>query len=167
MVDAEGLKTQIWGVKRHYFNLREANALLPRVTPVAQRLVQLHAHLQTTLAELSDRGVDLGQEVLAGLEAPPRETGQDLLIGQAQMLYDCVLDQVDKLERMGGEVKDLGRALVDFWAKLDGKSDVLLCWQLGEERIEHYRTPNAGFADRKSVYGHSFDESAPALSTPG
>ena len=41
---------------------------------------------------------------------------------------------VQELEKLGVQVKDLDRGLVDFPALRDGE-EVLLCWQVGEDEV--------------------------------
>lgn len=57
---------------------------------------------------------------------------------------------VEAIHELGGLVKDLDRGLVDFPARRGGE-DVLLCWQLGEETIEHWHGVEEGFAGRKPL----------------
>ena len=48
------------------------------------------------------------------------------------------------------EVKDLDEGLVDFPAQRHGET-VLLCWQLGEDEIRYWHTPQEGFAGRRPL----------------
>jgi hypothetical protein len=57
---------------------------------------------------------------------------------------------VEAIHELGGLVKDLDRGLVDFPARR-GDEDVLLCWQLGEETIEHWHGLEEGFAGRRPL----------------
>jgi cellulose biosynthesis protein BcsQ len=47
-------------------------------------------------------------------------------------------------------VRDLERGLVDFPSLVDGQP-ALLCWQVGEERIEYWHGPDDGFAGRRPL----------------
>ena len=48
-------------------------------------------------------------------------------------------------------VKDLDRGLVDFHA-LAGDRLVYLCWQVGEQTVEHWHTLDGGFSSRQSLH---------------
>ena len=55
---------------------------------------------------------------------------------------------MSELERLGVQLKDFDRGLVDFPSLRDGRI-VLLCWQLGEgDQLEWWHEPEAGFAGR-------------------
>jgi hypothetical protein len=128
-----------------YFSPAEANALLPRVRPLAERLVaaradQLAAHAE--LAELAARvggnggGIDSARSVrLARVAAEAEER---------------VRTALDALQRLGVVVKDLDSGLVDFPAQRGG-AEVFLCWRLGEEAVAYWHGLEEGFAGRKPL----------------
>jgi hypothetical protein len=57
---------------------------------------------------------------------------------------------VDEIGEHGAEVKDLDEGLIDFPALRHGET-VLLCWQLGEDRIRFWHTVEDGFAGRQPL----------------
>jgi hypothetical protein len=59
---------------------------------------------------------------------------------------------MDQIEDSGCIVKDLDVGLVDFPALL-GEEQVLLCWKLGEPRIEYWHRNEEGFGGRKPIDG--------------
>jgi hypothetical protein len=61
-------------------------------------------------------------------------------------------DAMDQIEDSGCIVKDLDVGLVDFPALL-GEEQVLLCWKLGEPRIEYWHRNEEGFGGRKPIDG--------------
>jgi hypothetical protein len=73
---------------------------------------------------------------------------QSELEREAEALRECVV----AIEAAGAIVKDLDTGLVDFPSERDGEP-VLLCWQLGEERIAWYHREEDGFAGRKPLDG--------------
>ena len=64
--------------------------------------------------------------------------------------YEALSDGLEEIRRMGGDVKDLDLGLVDFPGKR-GNDDILLCWRLGEKRIEYWHTVEGGFANRRRL----------------
>src|SRR6188472_1605358 len=99
---------------RRYFTPSEANELLAEVRPLAESLVEHR------------RGMRLAAERRARLTARIAGNGGDLDPQAAE-----------RLERLGVLVKDLDSGLVDFPALLEGE-EVLLCWQVGEEKVAHW-----------------------------
>jgi len=57
---------------------------------------------------------------------------------------------IRELERMGVQVKDVKSGLVDFPSRLDGR-EVLLCWRVGESKIEFWHDLQSGFAGRQPL----------------
>src|SRR5579864_5984686 len=55
-----------------------------------------------------------------------------------------------ELSELGVQVKDVDRGLLDFPSVVDGR-EALLCWQVGEPRIEFWHTPEDGFAGRRPL----------------
>jgi hypothetical protein len=130
-----------------YFTPEEADAALAAVRPLAERLVEHRQQLasaQEARAELAAKitgNGDLrgsGQAELAELD---RAIGQELA-GVAR----CV----NGIHELGAVVKDLDSGLVDFPARR-GHEEVLLCWQLGEDRVEFWHGVEEGYAGRKPL----------------
>lgn len=77
-------------------------------------------------------------------------------LGEAQKAVDSeaaeVVRCIEGIRDLGVQVKDPDRGLVDFPALRDGE-EILLCWQLGEERVGHWHGLEEGFAGRKELPG--------------
>jgi hypothetical protein len=121
---------------RHY-TVEEANELLPRVRELIETL-------RAASARLGDR------EARAALgEAAPGngggEAGRTVSEGFLE-LRDAVLE----LRERGIVLRDLDRGLVDFPALREGR-EVFLCWQEGEDEVEFWHEPDAGFAGRRPL----------------
>ena len=119
------------------FTIEEANALLPSVREILQKIQRSRRHLATyrRAAKLAAEGAEQGG---GGME------------GGA--LYAVVLTQftteMSELEALGVQLKDFERGLVDFPSLRDGRV-VLLCWQLGEgDELEWWHDMEAGFGGR-------------------
>jgi hypothetical protein len=132
-------------VPARLFTPAEANSVLPDVRPIVEGLVQLRARLRelegTQRALVTAIGGN-GEGHAAGDLGLAREEFESL----AAELDDCVV----KLDAIGVEVKDPDIGLVDFPALRDDV-EVLLCWRLGEESVEYWHDPEAGFAGRKPI----------------
>jgi hypothetical protein len=132
-------------VPGRYFTVEEANAALEQVRPLAESMVEHRRALAAAGArwnelagKIAGNGGGLDRGELAGLqEAIEREQGE-------------VAKCVRAIQQHGAEVKDYDTGLLDFPALRDGE-DVLLCWQLGEERIEFWHGLEDGFAGRQPL----------------
>ena len=119
------------------FTIEEANALLPSVREILQRIQGSRRRLATyrRAAKLAAEGAEQGG---GGME------------GGA--LYATLLTQftaeMSELEALGVQLKDFDRGLVDFPSLREGRV-VLLCWQLGEgDELEWWHDMEAGFGGR-------------------
>lgn len=59
-------------------------------------------------------------------------------------------DALAEIEAIGVQVKDLDMGLLDFPCVVDDQV-VLLCWKLGEEKIEYWHGMEEGFRGRKRI----------------
>jgi hypothetical protein len=128
-----------------YFTVSEANELLPEVRSLAESLVEHR------------RGMRLAAERRARLTARIAGNGGDLdpqepseLDEEFERESQAVARAAADLQRLGVQVKDLDRGLVDFPALHKGE-EVLLCWQVGEDEIGHWHGVDEGFAGRKPL----------------
>jgi hypothetical protein len=131
--------------ERRYFTREEANALLPGVRALAERMVAHRAALDGAQQRLTGM-----LECIAGNGGglPPAELAEahEAVEREAGGIARCV----EGIQELGGVVKDIGEGLVDFLAKREGE-DVLLCWKLGEDEIAHWHGLEEGFAGRKPL----------------
>jgi hypothetical protein len=127
------------------FTPEEANEALAEVRPVAEEMVAHRRALsaaQKRQAELvvtiSGNGGDLGpSDLQEAAEAIQREA-------------DGIAECVRALDEAGVQVKSLEEGLLDFPSVRDGE-DVLLCWQVGEDRVAFWHGLDEGFAGRKPL----------------
>jgi hypothetical protein len=132
-------------VTERFFTADEANDLLATVRAHVERMVECRRALARTLAQrsrvssiVSGNGGGLHPQAVARLEE------------EAASAADGVRRAVEALQELGVAVKDLDRGLVDFPALRDGE-EVLLCWQLGEEKVGYWHGVDEGFAGRREL----------------
>jgi hypothetical protein len=118
-----------------YFSLEEAASLLPRVGPLLESLQEAHA-LMDDRYELVMNSVPTN-----GGGATHRE----FLDASAR-----AADALKQLTDLGIIVRDPSSGLIDFPAERDGV-EIYLCWRLGEETIEWWHPPEAGYAGRQPL----------------
>lgn len=118
------MKTRIW-------TPCEATRSLPLVSRIAQDILETGRDLH----EIKSGGVKSEHDRL-----------------RAEQLSQDFEAYVGELERLGCQYKGWGSdvALIDFPGEIEGRP-VLLCWQLGESKVEWYHDAEAGFAGRKPI----------------
>ena len=119
------------------FTVEEANALLPSVRQMLQKIQRSRRRLARyrNAAKLAAEGAEQGGGGMAN-----------------GMLYATILtnltEEMSELEALGVQLKDFDRGLVDFPSLRDGRV-VLLCWQLGEgDELEWWHDVDTGFSGR-------------------
>ena len=141
MPDGEKQKTK-------YFTIEEANRALPLVRAIVADIVAKYAEIAERKARLDQvRGSrssrKRGSPDVYGEELAQVEEDLDREIGQLQAF-------IEELEKLGVELKDISRGLVDFRGLMDGR-EVYLCWLLGEDEVGHWHELDAGFSGRQSL----------------
>ncbi len=127
------------------FTADEANAALEEVRPLVERLVEARADLLAAQARQAEVTARVGGN--GGGFEPTLAASLAAALGDAETALREALESLDEL---GVVVKDLDAGLVDFPSERDGEL-VLLCWQLGEERVAWWHTLEAGFAGRQPL----------------
>jgi len=111
--------------RRRYFTPDEANSSLVLVRRVVADVI---AHY--------DRLTEI-HETVEALETAGRmgqvEEARDELVRSADKIRICL----EELEDVGVELRDWALGIVDFPALVDGR-EVQLCWQAGEQYVEHW-----------------------------
>ncbi len=121
--------------ERHYTR-EEANALLPRVKPLLQKL--RNAKDLLTDAE--------AHEVLS--EAAPGNGGgtEGVQVGESFLEVRKLLEA---LNDAGIVVRDVDRGLIDFPSIIED-NEVYLCWELGEDSVDFWHDLDSGYRGRQA-----------------
>lgn len=126
------------------FCLEEANAEIPRLALLMERLQRRALRLNEVVAEVArETGAD------------PEELAPDELLRRrpaARVLVEEIDAIVHEIEEGGAHLKDVRLGLVDFPAERDGRI-VYLCWQFGEPEVAYWHGVEEGFAGRQPLPG--------------
>jgi hypothetical protein len=132
-------------MEARFFTPEEANALLPRVVPLVERMVERAGELASAeaaraqlLARIATNGGDLAPSDLA-------EATQ-----AAERAETRLAESVEAVQELGAQVKDARAGLLDFPARRRGEV-VLLCWRFGEDQISFWHPVDEGFAGRRPL----------------
>jgi hypothetical protein len=122
--------------ERHY-TVEEANALLPSVKPLLQRL-----------RDAGDMLTDSEAHDVLSDAAPTNGGGEPgSQVGEAFLEVRRLLGT---LEDAGIVVRDIDRGLIDFPAIREGE-EVYLCWELGEDEVEYWHDLESGYRGRQQL----------------
>lgn len=117
------------------WTLAEATAVLPEVSTRVRRIRELVHVLASRSEQIAGNGHTPSSN---GHAVPPSPTTE--------------LEQlVEELQDDGIVVRDPARGLIDFPARSGSGRDYLLCWLDGEDAIDWWHWPDAGFAGRTPI----------------
>jgi hypothetical protein len=128
------------------FTLDEAQQLLPILESLLRRAIDGKASAGEVESELQmlSQNIFLSGGMMVDVAAVTRKRmAQRASIQQAQ-------DAVQEIDSIGVQVKDLDKGLLDFPCQV-GEETVLLCWQLGEAKIDFWHTLESGFQGRQPL----------------
>ena len=133
--------------ERRFFTLDEANAMVPWLKGCFGRILQLRSQLRSHYHSLEQHGYRHDEQNLSRSDAPVEVVTLKARLGG---LLEALRAELDAIIAEGIEIKDPDQGLCDFWTLYEGK-EVYLCWRFGEDRIDFYHEPHAGFAGRKPL----------------
>jgi len=124
-------------VAETFYSVDDANALLPTVRPLLERIRAQQAELA------KDKSLALVREKAAqnGGGTPSRHLSQ---------LAQTMEKDLRQLQEWGIVLRDPATGLIDFFHKREGET-VFLCWRLGEGKIEWWHPVNTGIAGRERL----------------
>lgn len=137
------------------FSLDEAQSLLPILESLLRRAIEaktIAGAVEAELQMLSQRIFLYGGILVDVAGLARKRMAQGTAVQQAQ-------DALQEIDSIGVQVKDLDKGLLDFPCQV-GEQIVLLCWQLGEKKIDFWHTVEAGFQGRQPL-DERFQKSRP------
>jgi hypothetical protein len=126
------------------FRVEDANAVVPRLQILMERLQRGALRLHEEMSELAESiGVELSSL-----------TPEELLRHRpaARVLVEELDGIVHEIEESGAHLKDIQLGLVDFPAEREGEI-VYLCWQFGEPEVAFWHGVEDGFTGRQPLPG--------------
>ena len=120
-----------------WYSVEEANALLPLLRPLLERVREQ----QAALAE--DRSVAL-------IRARAAQNGGGAAAQKLTARARALEKDVMQLQAWGVALRDPATGLVDFPHQREGQT-VFLCWRLGEDRVAWWHPVETGIAGRRPL----------------
>ena len=132
--------------KKKTFTLLEAQRLLPVLSSLLKRAIegkQLIEQIEKEFQDLNHRILLSGGLFVNVPQMARRRAEKDKAMND-------IKDALAEIEAIGVQVKDLDIGLLDFPCIVDDQI-VLLCWKLGEEKIQYWHGVEEGFRGRKPI----------------
>jgi hypothetical protein len=128
------------------FTLDEAQAMLPVLESLLKRAIEgkkAAEAIEGRLQELN-RKIFLSGGLFVDVARVRRQRAA------LESHVQAAKDSVAEIDAIGVQVKDLETGLLDFPCQVNGEI-VLLCWKLGEGRIDYWHSVEAGFRGRQPI----------------
>ena len=122
-----------------YFTLKKAQDTLPQIIKLVKKLININRSLNALFS--IEIKYDQEDEELQNITRKNKE--------YHRLSYEF-FTTLELVNDIGCILKDLENGIVDFYSKHEGR-DVLLCWHLGEEKIEYWHDVSGGFVGRRQV----------------
>jgi hypothetical protein len=129
-----------------HFTLDEAQSLLPVLESLLNRAIEARRAAEEIGEELQELNHKIFLSGGMFLDVDSLRKRRKAYDAQLQ----TVKDSLAEIDAIGVQVKDLDTGLLDFPCLIDGET-VLLCWKMGESRIEFWHTLDGGFAGRQPL----------------
>lgn len=128
------------------FTLEQAQALLP----VLKSLLKSAMNGKKVIEQIEKELQDLRHRILlsGGLSVDVAKLSARR--AEREKAMQEIKDALAEVHAIGVQVKDLDIGLLDFPCAVEGEI-VLLCWKLGEEKIEYWHGLEEGFKGRKPI----------------
>ncbi|MGA8027510.1 MAG: DUF2203 domain-containing protein [Bryobacteraceae bacterium] len=129
-----------------FFNLLEAERLLPEVERLLKDLIHLKQEYEAVDAELSH--INQRITLTGGMVAPRGRILQ--LRARKDASAQRLKSTFEKIQEIGCQIKDVETGLIDF-PTLYRDKEVYLCWKLGESGIGFWHHIEDGFRGRHPI----------------
>lgn len=120
-----------------FYTVEEANALVPKLNPLLQRI----RDTQQALAE---------DKTVAAVRQKASQNGGGLPGRHLSELTRTLERDLHQLQEWGIVLRDPSIGLIDFFHQRQGET-VFLCWKLGESKVEWWHPVDTGIAGRERL----------------
>jgi hypothetical protein len=124
-------------VPEKFYTVDEANALVPKLKPLLERI----RDTQQALAE---------DKTVAAVREKASHNGGGLPGRHLSELARTLERDLHQLQEWGIVLRDPSIGLIDFFHQRKGET-VFLCWKLGEARVEWWHPVETGIAGRERL----------------
>ena len=130
------------------FTVEEANQLIPQVQQILLKLQMIHEQIKKLEEEKAIEELSwLSEDGTVSPRAKIQIARLEKLLGSKAKEFE---QELERLNRLGAQLKSLEEGLVDFFAEREGQL-IYLCWKDGEEQIRFWHDLESGVAGRQPL----------------
>lgn len=133
---------------RIYYNVSEANALVPRLEFLFAELARIQQQVNHLHVRAAGLGIDLSGDIDTFKTSGNPVKRQ--LHERLTAISEEYADRLDEVHDLGVIVDDLEQGIVNFYSWLNG-GEVFLSWQYGEPEVGHWHTVKEAASTRRPL----------------
>jgi hypothetical protein len=130
------------------YTVEEVDELIPKVERIFVKMDGIKERLRVLHIRINALEMIWGSKVQE--KSNPDHGEFDHHVGEMKAAEEEFERCQKMIAKLGGQVKGLDPALVDFYGVRDGRL-VFWCWTRGETKIDHWHHVDEGFASRQKV----------------
>ena len=134
---------------RTYYNLAEANELVPRLEYLFSELARIQNEVNAIYAAAEEAGIDLEPDKFMdwkGLEV----SGMPSLGDRIRAFSEEYMFYADEMTGLGVILCDIDKGIVGFYSWFDSQ-EILLSWQYGEPEVGFWHSVSEEPETRRSI----------------
>lgn len=134
---------------RVYYNLIDANAMLPRLQHLFEELARVQRQVNTLTRRAEELGIAINIDDVEG----GSRSGHPVRRQIEERLMACMREYAERLgeiEGLGVIIDDLDFGIVNFYSWFEGK-EIFLSWQFGEPEVGHWHAVTENSIARRSL----------------
>ena len=129
-----------------YFTVADVEALIPDLSRIMKPVVSAHAEVSAMQERMQAEQQRIAMAGGGVLDRRAWRADKDKI----ERLTGEIRRGLAEIVELGGAPKDLGLGLVDFPHLRDGR-EVLLCWELSEERVAYWHDLEGTYDTRRPI----------------
>jgi hypothetical protein len=134
---------------RLYYNLAEANALIPTLEYQFSELARIQQQVNSLCEKASEVGVKIDPNDVLGLRRVDSFSIPSLR-DNIKALSEEYMARIDEIRNLGVVICDINHGIIGFHSWLAGH-DILLSWQYGEPQVQYWHRVSELAETRRSL----------------
>lgn len=135
---------------RVYYNLFEANALIPRLSHLFAELGRVQRQVNRLIKYAERLGVTIDLDERGGEDRPGGHPVRRQIEERLRSFTEEYAERLAEIERLGVIIDDLDLGIVNFYSWFEGR-EIFLSWQFGEPEVGHWHAVTENSIARRSL----------------
>ncbi|MFH1830071.1 MAG: DUF2203 family protein [Pseudomonadota bacterium] len=121
---------------RMYYNLAEANELVPSLDYLFSELARIQRRINSLCEKATKAGVMISPNAVLGI-SPSESAGIPSTTNTLRALSEEYMTHLDEIAKLGVVICDVDQGIVGFYSWFAGQ-EIFLSWQYGEPEVRYW-----------------------------